>query len=54
MQKIAKTSAITGEEKALKQKFTFAPQDGITEPTVIEADTKEEAETKFNKLIKTN
>lgn len=43
---------MTGEEKRVKQKFHFPPQDGIDTPTEVEADTIEEAESEFRKIIK--
>lgn len=51
MQNKAKTTAMTGGEERVKQKHTFPPQDGIDTPTVIEADTLEEAEQEFKKRI---
>jgi hypothetical protein len=52
MQNESKNTAMTGKEKKVKQKFTFAPQDGIDTPTVIEAETIEEAEQEFQNKIK--
>jgi len=52
MQKESKNKAMTGAEPRVKQAFTFAPQDGVQAPTVIEAETIEEATVKFQKTIK--
>ena len=55
MQNAEKNTAMTGHETKARQKrtFTFPPQDGRGEPTQVEADTIEEAETKFKEIVKT-
>lgn len=55
MQNETKTTSMSGQETKARQKrtFTFPPQDGMGEPVQVEADTIEEAETKFKETIKT-